>query len=97
MGKDKKGEDELTPEEYVLEKINVKMFDSESNDQLTKERGRCLEKSCDVRKYFLELRECTKRVRRKIKYTAETCHQETVDLMESLDRCVHDKAFHKMV
>lgn len=48
-----------------------------------------------MRKPFLELRECTNRVSRKAHYTAETCHEETVDLMEAIDKCVKDKAFVK--
>ncbi|XP_049880475.1 uncharacterized protein LOC126376964 [Pectinophora gossypiella] len=85
------------PVEESEEKISVHMFDSEADDQMTKERGRCLEKDCTVRKYFLELRECTKRVERKIRYTAETCHQETVDLMEALDHCAAEIAFSKII
>ncbi|XP_060806922.1 uncharacterized protein LOC106133037 isoform X2 [Amyelois transitella] len=65
-----------------------------SDDQLTKERGICMETNCDVRKYFNVLRECQKRLEKK-PYTAETCHQETVDLIEAIDHCVADKAFVK--
>ncbi|CAB3227740.1 unnamed protein product [Arctia plantaginis] len=77
------------------EKITVRMFDKESTDQLTRERGICLATDCNVRKYFLELRECTRRVTKK-PFTAETCHQETVDLIEALDKCISNKAFMKI-
>ncbi|XP_047036267.1 uncharacterized protein LOC124642015 [Helicoverpa zea] len=77
--------------------VDVKMFDSESKDQLTRERGLCLEKDCATRPFFLALRECARRVAKKAAYTAETCHQETVELMEAIDRCVKDKAFVKLL
>ncbi|KAL0811473.1 hypothetical protein ABMA28_009871 [Loxostege sticticalis] len=70
------------------------MFDSHANDQLTSQRGICMEKDCNTRKAFLELRECQNRIAKK-PYTAENCHQETVDLIEAIDHCVADKAFVK--
>ncbi|XP_052751302.1 uncharacterized protein LOC116412815 isoform X2 [Galleria mellonella] len=69
-------------------------MDIHSTDQLTRERGICIERDCDVRNYFMALKQCQKRIAAK-PYTAETCHQETVDLIESIDRCVADKAFVK--
>ncbi|XP_053619685.1 uncharacterized protein LOC128680504 [Plodia interpunctella] len=74
--------------------MSADMFDSKSDDQLTRERGICMDTNCDVRKYFNILRECQKRLENK-PYTAETCHQETVDLIEAIDHCVADKAFVK--
>ncbi|XP_028028092.1 uncharacterized protein LOC114241464 [Bombyx mandarina] len=53
-----------------------------------------MEKNCDVRRVFMTLKECQKRIKSKT-YTAETCHQETVDLIEAIDHCVGDKAFIK--
>ncbi|RVE44052.1 hypothetical protein evm_011289 [Chilo suppressalis] len=70
------------------------MFDPHSKDQLEKERGICMEGNCSVRKYFVELKECQERIKKK-PYTAENCHQETVDLIEAIDVCVADKAFVK--
>ncbi|XP_075986829.1 cytochrome b-c1 complex subunit 6, mitochondrial-like [Anticarsia gemmatalis] len=79
----------------IKEKISVRMYDSGSADPLTHERGVCLENDCHVRKYFLILKECTHRVTSK-DYTLETCHQETVDMMQAIDHCVADKAFAKI-
>ncbi|KAG6451235.1 uncharacterized protein LOC115444262 [Manduca sexta] len=70
------------------------MYNPKAVDQLTKQRGICMSKDCDVRKVYILLRDCQHRVKSK-PYTAETCHQETVDLLEALDRCVADKAFVK--
>ncbi|XP_026729857.1 uncharacterized protein LOC113495362 [Trichoplusia ni] len=76
--------------------IDLKMFDPESKDPLTSQRGICLEKDCSVRVFFLALRECTQRVTAKKKFTKETCEPEVIELMEALDKCVADKAFVKL-
>ncbi|KAF9413475.1 hypothetical protein HW555_008313 [Spodoptera exigua] len=64
----------------------------EYNVILYKQAAVCLQQDCNTRPFLLALQECTKRVTKKAAYTAETCHFETVDLMEALDRCVKSKA-----
>ncbi|XP_045780546.1 cytochrome b-c1 complex subunit 6, mitochondrial-like isoform X2 [Maniola jurtina] len=70
-------------------------FDKDSPDPLVMERGKCLEKNSKVQKMAGVLQACEQRVTSK-SYTAETCSQEVVDLMEALDHCVGSKAFVKM-
>ncbi|CAG9118897.1 unnamed protein product [Plutella xylostella] len=71
------------------------MFDPDSEDQLEKERAVCLEKDCHVHKFFLKLQECEKRVKSRTN-TAETCAEETSDLMEAVDHCVGATAFKQL-
>ncbi|XP_013142118.1 PREDICTED: uncharacterized protein LOC106106125 [Papilio polytes] len=72
------------------------LFDSNSTDQLTKERGICLQYDCAVKKLYEVFAQCEKRVKSK-EYTAETCEEEIIDLMEELDQCVDDKAFKNFI
>ncbi|CAG4973760.1 unnamed protein product [Colias eurytheme] len=67
-------------------------YDENSPDQLTKARGICMQKDHHVKKILITLKSCEDRIASK-SYTAETCHQETMDLMEALDHCVGDSAF----
>ncbi|CAH1641449.1 unnamed protein product [Spodoptera littoralis] len=71
----------------------VKLFDSSSPDPLTRERGLCIENCCKTRPFVVALQDCTKRVTKKAAYTAETCHDEILELMEALDKCTKNKAF----
>ncbi|XP_032523217.1 cytochrome b-c1 complex subunit 6, mitochondrial-like [Danaus plexippus] len=68
------------------------LFDKNSPDQLTKQRAICMERDCQSKKMYELLKACEKRVTSKT-YTAETCSQEVIDLLEALDHCVGDKAF----
>ncbi|CAH2059238.1 unnamed protein product, partial [Iphiclides podalirius] len=52
--------------------------------------------NCEVRRAYEVFQRCEERVKGK-SYTAETCEEEIIDLMESLDHCVADKAFEKTV
>ncbi|CAG5014120.1 unnamed protein product [Parnassius apollo] len=70
------------------------MFDPNSGDQIIKERGICLQEDCNAKRMYEVFKECESRVKGK-PYTAETCEEEIVDLMEALDRCVGHKAFNK--
>ncbi|XP_063541838.1 cytochrome b-c1 complex subunit 6, mitochondrial-like [Cydia strobilella] len=74
------------------EEEQLELWSAEANDQLVRERGKCLTQNHHVQVIFKELEECQKRVKGK-DYTAETCHQEMKDLMEAVDHCVGDKAF----
>ncbi|CAH4035287.1 cytochrome b-c1 complex subunit 6, mitochondrial-like [Pieris brassicae] len=71
-------------------------YDPTSDDQLTKERGMCVEGDHHVKKAVEILEKCENRVKSKA-YTAETCHQEAMDFMEALDHCVGEKAFKRLV
>ncbi|XP_039760863.1 cytochrome b-c1 complex subunit 6, mitochondrial-like [Pararge aegeria] len=71
-------------------------FDKDSADPLAQERGKCLEKSEKVQKLVGVLHACEQRVQSK-SYTAETCSQEVVDLLQALDHCVGPKAFASFV
>ncbi|XP_034837314.1 cytochrome b-c1 complex subunit 6, mitochondrial-like isoform X2 [Maniola hyperantus] len=70
-------------------------FDKDSPDPLTMERGKCLERNSKVQKMADVLHACEQRVTSK-SYTAESCSQEVVDLMEALDHCVGSRAFAKI-
>ncbi|XP_048001496.1 cytochrome b-c1 complex subunit 6, mitochondrial-like [Leguminivora glycinivorella] len=83
----KKDKEEAEEEEEKLE-----LWSADANDQLVRERGKCLAHDHHVAVVFKELEDCQKRVKGK-SYTAETCHQEMKDLMEAVDHCVGDKAF----
>ncbi|XP_068625666.1 cytochrome b-c1 complex subunit 6, mitochondrial-like [Battus philenor] len=72
------------------------MFDPNSADQLTKERGDCLQYDCGIKKIYEQFQRCENRVKGK-SYTAETCEEELIDLMVALDHCVAEKAFKKFV
>ncbi|XP_014364596.2 uncharacterized protein LOC106715757 [Papilio machaon] len=72
------------------------MFDPNSADPLTKERGICLQYDCAVKRLYEVFTQCEKRVKSK-DYTAETCEEEIIDLMEGIDNCVEDRAFNKFV
>ncbi|XP_072934193.1 cytochrome b-c1 complex subunit 6, mitochondrial-like [Epargyreus clarus] len=69
---------------------------SEANDPLARERGICLEKDCKVKKFYKVLQTCQDRVQSRSQ-TAETCHQEVMDLMGAVDHCVGAKAFKDLV
>ncbi|XP_061723412.1 cytochrome b-c1 complex subunit 6, mitochondrial-like [Cydia pomonella] len=74
------------------EEEQLELWSAEANDQLVRERGKCLGQNHHVQVIFKELEECQKRVKGK-DYTTETCHQEMKDLIEAVDHCVGDKAF----
>ncbi|KAJ8709777.1 hypothetical protein PYW08_009781 [Mythimna loreyi] len=68
------------------------LFDPNSPDPINRERAKCLE-DCKVEPIYTLWKACDRRVTKKLLYTAETCHEETIDLMEALDKCVRDTGF----
>ncbi|XP_041985467.1 uncharacterized protein LOC121737819 [Aricia agestis] len=72
------------------------IFDEDSADPLTQLRVDCLENSTQVRQMYEAFQECEERVTSK-SYTAETCEQEVVDLMQALDKCVGKRLFQQLV
>ncbi|XP_052744912.1 cytochrome b-c1 complex subunit 6, mitochondrial-like [Bicyclus anynana] len=67
-------------------------FNQDSPDNLVKQRWKCLQNNEKVKKMQGLLKSCDARVKSK-SYTAETCSQEVIDLMEALDHCVGNSAF----
>lgn len=65
----------------------------EAVDPLPALREECTAHHCQKLKD--ELEKCNERVRSKSK-TAETCHQEMVDLIQCVDHCAMPKLFKKL-
>ncbi|KPJ03815.1 putative small nuclear ribonucleoprotein Sm D2 [Papilio xuthus] len=66
----------------------VAIFDFHDMHNLKK---KCNTYDCAVKRLYDVFQQCEKRVKSK-EYTAETCEEEIIDLMEGIDSCVDDRA-----